>query len=281
MKYFLLVWVQLFCSCMCMLLILFLVVVVFLLFGMFDLVCVVFLLGGSVEGVNCLVVVLWLLIIQLLLICLEVQVCQVVGVCDVVYGMWFGGIYQDLKNFFLNFLVLFNYFDVYCELQIDLVQLEDWKQICIGVIVGEILVKQFGWKIGDIILLQVMIFLCGGSNDWLLVFKGIYCFKDCVLVVNEECQLMMNWKYFDEFNDYIKNQVSWYMVMLDNLDYFLWVVQVIDVILVNFDYEIKIQIEFVFQQVFVKQFVDIGMIVILIMGVVFFILLLLIGNIMV
>jgi putative ABC transport system ATP-binding protein len=141
---------------------------------------------------------------------------QVAGVRDVAYGMWFGGIYQDPKNFFPNFSVSPNYFDVYRELQIDPAQLEDWKQTRTGAIVGETLAKQFGWKIGDTIPLQATIFPRGGSNDWPLVLKGIYRSKDRALAANEERQLMMNWKYFDESNDYIKNQVSWYTVTLDN-----------------------------------------------------------------
>jgi len=278
MKYFSLVWAQLFRSRTRTLLTLLSVVVAFLLFGMLDSVRVAFNSGGSVEGANRLVVASRLSITQSLPIRLEAQVRQVAGVRDVAYGMWFGGIYQDPKNFFPNFSVSPNYFDVYRELQIDPAQLEDWKQTRTGAIVGETLAKQFGWKIGDTIPLQATIFPRGGSNDWPLELKGIFRSKDRTQAGNEERQLMMNWKYFDESNDYIKNQVSYYTITLDNPDHASRVAQAIDAISANSDHETKTQSESAFQQAFVKQFADIGMIVTSIMAAVFFTLLLLTGN---
>ncbi|AWH35531.1 MULTISPECIES: ABC transporter permease [Stenotrophomonas] len=278
MKYFSLVWAQLFRSRTRTLLTLLSVVAAFLLFGMLDSVRVAFNSGGSVEGANRLVTASRLSITQSLPIRLETQIRQVDGVRDVAYGMWFGGIYQDPKNFFPNFSVSPNYFDVYRELQIDPAQLEDWKQTRTGAIVGESLANQFGWKIGDTIPLQATIFPRGGSNDWPLELKGIFRSKDRAQAGNEERQLMMNWKYFDESNDYIKNQVSWYTITLDNPDHASRVAQAIDAISANSDHETKTQTESAFQQAFVKQFADIGMIVTSIMGAVFFTLLLLTGN---
>ena len=278
MKYLSLVWAQLFRSRTRTLLTLLSVVAAFLLFGMLDSVRVAFNSGGSVEGANRLVTASRLSITQSLPIRLETQIRQVDGVRDVAYGMWFGGIYQDPKNFFPNFSVSPNYFDVYRELQIDPAQLEDWKQTRTGAIVGETLANQFGWKIGETIPLQATIFPRGGSNDWPLELKGIFRSKDRAQASNEERQLMMNWKYFDESNDYIKNQVSWYTITLDNPDHASRVAQAIDAISANSDHETKTQTESAFQQAFVKQFADIGMIVTSIMGAVFFTLLLLTGN---
>ncbi|KAF1013539.1 MAG: Macrolide export ATP-binding/permease protein MacB [Stenotrophomonas maltophilia] len=278
MKYFSLVWAQLFRSRTRTLLTLLSVVAAFLLFGMLDSVRVAFNSGGSVEGANRLVVASRLSITQTLPIRLEDQIRQVDGVRDVTYGMWFGGIYQDPKNFFPNFSVPPNYFDVYRELQIDPAQLKDWQQTRTGAIVGETLAKEFGWKIGDTIPLQATIFPRGGSNDWPLELKGIFRSKDRTVASNEERQLLMNWKYFDESNDYIKNKVSWYTITLDNPDHASRVAQAIDAISANSDHETKSQTESAFQQAFLKQFADIGMIVTSIMAAVFFTLLLLTGN---
>lgn len=278
MKYLSLVWAQLFRSKTRTLLTLLSVVAAFLLFGMLDSVRVAFNSGGNVEGVNRLVVASRLSITQSLPIRLEAQIRQVAGVRDVTYGMWFGGIYQDPKNFFPNFSVAPNYFDVYRELEIPPEQLRAWQTTRTGAIVGESLAKQFGWKLGDTIPLQATIFPRSGSNDWPLELVGIFRSKDRTQAANEERQLMMNWKYFDESNDYIKNQVSWYTVTLDNPDHASRVAQAIDAISANSDHETKSQTESAFQQAFVKQFADIGMIVTSIMGAVFFTLLLLTGN---
>lgn len=278
MKYFSLVWAQLFRSRTRTLLTLLSVVAAFLLFGMLDSVRVAFTSGGSVEGVNRLITASRLSITQSLPIRLESQIRQVSGVRDVTYGMWFGGIYQDPKNFFPNFSVAPNYFDVYRELQIAPEQLRAWQDTRTGAVVGETLANQFGWKIGDTIPLQATIFPRGGSNDWPLQLVGIYRSKDRSKAGNEEKQLMMNWKYFDESNDYIKNQVSWYTIILDDPAQASRVAQAIDAISANSDHETKTQTESAFQQAFVKQFADIGMIVTSIMAAVFFTLLLLTGN---
>lgn len=102
MKYFSLVWAQLFRSETRTLLTLLSVVAAFLLFGMLDSVRVAFNSGGSIEGVNRLVVTSRLSITQSLPIRLGTQIREVAGVRDVTSAIWFGGIYKDPKNFFAN-----------------------------------------------------------------------------------------------------------------------------------------------------------------------------------
>jgi len=278
MKYFSLVWAQLFRSRTRTLLTLLSVVAAFLLFGMLDSVRVAFTSGGSVEGANRLITASRLSLTQSLPIRLEPQIRQVAGVRDVTYGMWFGGIYRDPKDFFANFSVAPNYFDVYRELQVAPDQLKRFQETRTGAIAGEGLAAKYGWKIGDTIPLQATIFPRGGSNDWPLELVGTFRSKDRTAAGNEEQQLMMNWTYFDESNDFIKNQVSWYTITLDNPAQASRVAQAIDAISANSDHETKTQTESAFQQAFVKQFADIGLIVTSIMGAVFFTLLLLTGN---
>ena len=278
MKYLSLVWAQLFRSKTRTLLTLLSVVTAFLLFGMLDSVRVAFNAGGSVDGANRLVTTSRLSITQSLPVRLEQQIRTVPGVKDVTYAMWFGGIYQDPKNFFPSFSVAPNYFDVYTNLQLPPEQLKAFQDTRTGAVVGETLAKEFGWKIGDTIPLQATIFPRQGSNDWPLQLVGIFRSKDRAAASGEERQLVMNWTYFDESNDYIKGQVSWYTVALDNANQASRVAQAIDALSMNSDRETKSQTESAFQQSFAKQFADIGLIVTAIMGAVFFTLLLLTGN---
>ncbi|MBB6368237.1 FtsX-like permease family protein [Xanthomonas sp. PPL568] len=277
MKYFSLIWAQLFRSKTRTVLTLFSVIVAFLLFGLLDSVRVAFTAGGSVEGVNRLVVASRLSITQSLPVRLEAQIRSVPGVRDVTYAMWFGGIYKDPKDFFPNFSVAPNFFDVYSEYELPPEQLKAFRETRTGAAVGEALAKKYGWKVGDVIPLQATIFPRGGSNDWPLELKAIFRAKDRANVQAEN-QLMMNWKYFDESNDYIKGKVSWYTVRLDNPEHASRVAQAIDALSANSDHETKSQTESAFQQAFVKQFADIGLIVTSIMGAVFFTLVLLTGN---
>ena len=278
MKYLSLVWAQLFRSKTRTLLTLLSVVAAFLLFGMLDSVRVAFTSGGNVSGVDRLVVASRLSITQSLPIRLENQIRSVPGVRDVTSAMWFGGIYQDPKNFFPNFSVAPNFFDVYSEYQLPKDQLKAFQTKRTGAVVGESLAKQFGWKIGDTIPLQATIFPRSGSNDCPLQLVGIFRMKDRTVAANQERQLMMNWKYFDESNDYIKNQASWYTVTLRSADQASRVALAIDALSANSDHETKSQTESAFQQAFLKQFADIGLIVTSIMAAVFFTLLLLTGN---
>lgn len=278
MKYFSLVWAQLFRSKTRSLLTLFSVVTAFLLFGMLDSVRVAFASGGSVDGANRLVVASRLSITQMLPVSLLPRIESLPGVRQTTYAAWFGGIYQDARNFFPNFSVAPDYFDVYSNLQLPPEQLEAFRSTRTGAVVGETLAKKHGWKIGDTIPLQATIFPRSGSNDWPLQLVGIFRSKDRNVASNEENQLMMNWQYFDEANDYIKGQVGWYTVILDNPDHASRVAQAIDALSANSDHETKSQTESSWQQAFVKQFADIGLIVTSIMGAVFFTLLLLTGN---
>jgi putative ABC transport system permease protein len=277
MKFFHLIWAQLFRSRTRTSLTLLSVVTAFLLFGLLDSVRVAFNSGSSVEGANRLIVSSRLSITQTLPIRLLQQIENVPGVENVAYAMWFGGIYQDMRNFFPNFSVGPNYFEVYTEYEAPPEQLEAFKATRSAAAVGEALAQKHGWKLGDTIPLQATIFPRNGSNDWPLQLTTIFRARDRAKV-GEENQLMMNWAYFDEANDYIKNQVSWFTVVLADASQASQVAQAIDAISANSDHETKSQTESAFQQAFAKQFADIGLIVTAIMGAVFFTLVLLTGN---
>jgi putative ABC transport system permease protein len=277
MKYLHLIWAALFRSKTRTLLTLLSVVAAFLLFGMLDSVRVAFNAGGSVAGADRLVVASRLSITQTLPSRLTAQIASVPGVEKVVYANWFGGIYRDPKNFFPNFAVGPDYFELYPEYTIPADQLEAFKADRTGAIVGAALAERHGWKVGDTIPLQATIFPKDGSNDWSFTLRGIFELADDKRQ-GEENQLMFHWDYFNEANDYITDEIGWYMVKLTDIDQASQVARAIDAISANSDHETKTQTEQAFNQAFIKQFADIGLIVSAIMGAVFFTLLLLTGN---
>ena len=124
MKYFHLIWAALFRSKTRTLLTLLSVVAAFLLFGMLDSVRVAFNAGGTVDGANRLIVASRLSITQSLPVRLQAEIEAIPGVENVTYAMWFGGIYQDQRNFFPNFSVAPNFFDVYGEYEVPPDQLQ-------------------------------------------------------------------------------------------------------------------------------------------------------------
>jgi putative ABC transport system permease protein len=89
----------------------------------------------------------------------------------VTWANWFGGRYGDGKKFFAQFAVdPESYLKMYPEIQIP----EDQKQAFLrersAAIVGEGLVRAFGWKVGDNVTLQGTIF----PGDWTFTIRGVY-----------------------------------------------------------------------------------------------------------
>jgi putative ABC transport system permease protein len=278
MKYFSLIWSALFRSKTRTFLTLLSVIAAFLLFGLLDSVRVAFNSGGSVAGADRLVVASRLSITQMLPYSLTPQIAATPGVKKSAYAAWFGGIYRDPKDFFPNFSVSENYFDLYPEFIVKPQELKAWQAERTGAMVGESLAKRNGWKIGDTIPLQATIFpQKDGSNAWPLKMSGTFKLNDSKRK-GEENQLVFHWKYFDEANQYTNGMVGWYIVKLDNVNHAARVAKAIDAISQNSDHETKSQTEQAFQQSFAKQFADIGLIVTAIMAAVFFTLLLLTGN---
>jgi putative ABC transport system permease protein len=277
MKYLHLIWAALFRSETRTFLTLLSVIAAFLLFGMLDSVRVAFNSSANVSGYSRLITTSRLSITQPLPVSLLPRIEAVEGVKSVSYANWFGGIYQDPKNFFPNFAVSPGFMEMYPEYKIPPEQLKAFYAERTGAIVGKALADRHGWKLGDTIPLQATIFPTKGSNDWSFKLAGIFEMTDASRR-GEEQQLMFNWKYFDEANDYMKSMVTWYTVELQDGDASARVAKAIDAISMNSANETKTQTEQAFNQAFFKQFADIGAIVSGIMAAVFFTLLLLTGN---
>ena len=280
MKYLHLVWASLFRSRTRTFLTLLSVVTAFLLFGLLDSVRVAFNASSSVAGYDRMVVASRLSITQMLPVRLEEQIRQVDGVEDVVRAAWFGGVYRDQRSFFPNFSVGPGWFDVYSEYVISDEHVAAFEATRDGAVVGESLARQFGWEVGDVIPMQATIFPTQGSNDWQFKLVGTFKLADDKRK-GEENALYFRWDYFNEANDFVKDRVGWWMVTLEDPSRADAVAKAIDKLSENSDHETRTQSEQAFNQSFVKQFADIGMIVTAIVGAVFFTLLILTGNTMV
>lgn len=279
MKYFSLVWASLFRNRVRTLLTMLSVATAFLLFGMLDSVRHAFNAGGeSLAGQNRLVVMSRLSITQMLPSNLGAQIAAVPGVGNSQGAAWFGGIYRDPKDFFPSFSIEPGYIKLYPEYVLPKAQEEAFLATRNGAIVGEALAKKFNWKLGDTIPMQATIFpQKDGSNAWPLKLVGIFKVTDPKRR-GEEQQLWFRWDYFNESNQFVQNRMGWYTVKLApgaNADS---VAKAIDALSLNSDHETKTQSEQAFNQSFIKQFADVGLIVTAIMGAVFFTLLLLTGN---
>ncbi len=279
MKYLHLIWAALFRRKTRTILTLVSIIAAFVLFGMLDAVRVAFSAGGSVEGAGRLIVNSRMSMQQPLPQSLGQRIAQVPGVVDVASANWFGGVYQDQRNQVVSFAVSPSYLDLYPELSLPAEQRQAWDRTRTGAIVGAALAKRFGWKVGDKIPLQSTIFpsRASGSNTWTFDVAGIFHARDPKAAGREQ-MLMFHWKYFDENNAFGSGTVHWYIVKVGDPSHADAVAGQIDAISANSDHETKAQTEQAFQASFLKQMVNIGLIVMSIMGAVFFTLLLLTGN---
>jgi putative ABC transport system permease protein len=255
------------------------VIAAFLLFGLLDSVRGAFAgAGASVNGLSRLVTISKITFTMQLPKSLQERIRAVPGVADVAYANWFGGIYQDPKNFFPNEAVSPNFIDAYPEWRLSAAQRAAFRSTRTGAVVGAALAQQFHWKIGDRIPLQGTIFpQKDGSNTWIFDLVGIYTVADPKLKAQEKA-LFFNWDYFDEARAFGNGSLGWYVVRVADPARADAIAQAVDAISVNSDHETKTQSERAFQLALVSQFGDIGLIVGAIMAAVFFTLVLLTGN---
>jgi putative ABC transport system permease protein len=278
-KYFHLIWSALFRRKTRTVFTLLSVLAAFLLFGLLDSVRTAFAnAGGSVAGVDRLITVSKVSFTMALPKSLLPRIQALPGIAQVSYANWFGGIYQDPKNFFPNEAVAENFLDLYPEWSLSDAERTAFKGTRTGAIVGASLARKFNWKLGDKIPLQATIFpKKDGSNTWTFDLVGIFHAKDPKLE-GQENVLFFNWSYFDEANRFRNGSVGWYATKLSDRTQADQVAQAIDRLSADSDHETKTQSEQAFTAALVSQFADIGLIVGAIMGAVFFTLVLLTGN---
>jgi putative ABC transport system permease protein len=255
------------------------VLAAFLLFGLLDSVRSAFAnAAGSVAGVDRLVTVSKISFTLSLPKSLLSGIGALPGVAKVTYANWFGGIYQDPKNFFANEAVADNFFDLYPEWQLSQAERTAFRNTRTGAVVGQGLAEKFHWKLGDKIPLQATIFpQKSGANAWTFDLVGIF------RVTNpkqkaQESVLFFNWDYFDEARAFGNGNVGWYVTQVSDRSLAQQVATAVDALSTNSDHETKTQTEQAFNAAFVSQYGDIGLIVGAIMGAVFFTLVLLTGN---
>lgn len=279
MKYLHLIWAALFRRKTRTILTLVSIIAAFLLFGLLDAVRVSFAEAGkSANGAERLQTGARLSFIQTLPQSLGAQMATIDGVKDVAYANWFGGAYQDPHNQIFTFAVSPNYLDVYPEIVVAPEQRKTYDETLNGVLVGEIIARKYGWKIGDKIPLQSQIFPNkDGSKNWNFDLVGTMHSVDPKNSFPDQ-MILMHWKNFDTSTPYNRGMVGWYVTRVRDANESDRVAKAIDALSANSDHETKTQTEAAATANWIKQMADVGLIVTSIMGAVFFTLILLTGN---
>ena len=243
------------------------------LFGLLAVVRGAFNQGVEMAGADRLVVINKVSIIQPLPIAYEERLLRIPGVTAVTHQNWFGGVYQDERNFFAQMAVEDETFrPMFPEFVIPDDQWQSYMADREGAVVGAQLAKRFNWKLGDRIPIKGTIF----QGTWDFNIRAIYNGKR---VQDDTTQFFFHYKYLEErVNPYWQGLVGWYTVKVASPDDSVNVARRIDEAFANSPWETKTDTEKAFAASFAKQAGNIQLLIMSIGAVVFFTLLLVTGN---
>jgi putative ABC transport system permease protein len=229
--------------------------------------------GVEAAGADRLLVINKVSLIQPLPIAYRDRLLRVPGVKEATWANWFGGVYQDERNFFAQFAIdQTTYRDLYTEF---VVPDDQWKAFLAdkqGAVVGQATARRFGWKIGDRIPIKGAIF----PGDWEFNLRGIYTGRR---PSDDLTQFWFRWDYLHEkVPAWIQDYVGWYTVRIAPGADGVQVARAIDQGFANSAWETRTQTESAFMASFAEQMGNIEFLMVAIGSIVFFTLLLVTGN---
>lgn len=202
------------------------------------------------------------------------QILKLPGVEAVTYANWFGGVYQDPKNFFPQFAVdKGTYREMYGEFRIDDAAWQAFLADRTAAIAGATLAERFGWKVGDRVPIQGTIF----TGEWNFHLVGIY---EGSKPTDDLTQFWFRSDYLLENlpEGYPDGLIGWYVVRIAPGADLVEVCKRIDERFANSAWETRAQSEKALAASFVKQMGNIETLMLAVGAVVVFTLLLVTGN---
>jgi putative ABC transport system permease protein len=283
MKYFPLIWATLWRKKTRTIFTLLSVIIAFLLFGVLETIDYAFANPSSgITGADKLITTNKYSITLPLPFADAQQIRSVPGVAEVTWITWFGGYYQESKNFVFALPIdTDTYFNVHKnEFIVNDEQMQAYRNTRTGALVNVALMKKFGWKVGDKVPLHSTIWTQkkDGSLDWTFDIVGSYDVKDPTQASAQASNFLFHYELFDEGRSYGKGEVHWFEMRVSDPSQASAISDRIDALFANSPNETKTQPADDFTMAFVKQFGDIGFVLRAILGAVFFALLFLTGN---
>jgi putative ABC transport system permease protein len=225
------------------------------------------------AGADRLVITNKVSIIQPLPIAYRERILKQPGVAALTSFSWFGGVYQDEKNFFPQFSIdPENQLVVYNEFKVPP---EQWQALLAdraGCVAGATIAKRFSWKLGDRIPIRGTIF----QGAWEFNLRGIYTGTSAK---DDLTQFWFRRDYLEEKAEpWAKGIVGWYALKIAPGNDAVAIQKAIDEGFANSAFETRTQTEQALATSFAKQMGNIELILLSVGAVVFFTLLLVTGN---
>jgi putative ABC transport system permease protein len=200
------------------------------------------------------------------------------GVRQVAHLNWFGGYYQDPKNFLVVLAVEpRTYMDVYGnDIDIPADAQAAFLRERTGALVGKAMAEKWGWKVGDRVPIASNIFTQkNGSRSWDFTIAGIFTAKKPQIDTNF---MVFQYAYFDETRSFGKDTIGWMVLQTTSASLNDQVSKTIDGMFANSFYETSTDTEKAFNKAFVAQLGNIALIVVLVVGAAFVTILMIVGN---
>jgi putative ABC transport system permease protein len=251
------------------------IIVAFLLFGLMQTLRVALTGSPELAGVDRLVTMHKVSIIQPLPQAYLTRISAVRGVKVASSHDWFGGIYQNDRNQIAAIAVEpKKFFNLYTEYELPQEQKDAWQNDRASAIVGSVVAKRFGWKLGDTIPLRSNIWTkADGSSTWPMKIAGIY---DATNGDNQS--IYFHYEYLNESRTVAHNLIGWVVMRIEDPARSADIARQIDAMFLNSSTETKTATEKAFIQGFANQMGNIGALLTAIATAVFFTMLLVTAN---
>jgi len=244
--------------------------VAFVLFGLLMAIRSAFSYGAEVAGADRLMMFHKVSFSQPLPLAHESVIASTPGVAAVTHATWFGGVYQDPKNRFVQLAVDgVSFLDMHADYLLPPHQRKAWLANRTGCVVGRDLAQRFGWKVGERVPLRRP-----DGSAWAFTIDGIY---DSKPGTNAN-QMFVHYAYLNERQSRNRDHVGWYLVRVADPARAAEVAEALDARFANSAYETRTATEKAFLQAWAQQIGDIGSIMIAVLGTVLFTILLVAGN---
>jgi len=208
------------------------------------------------------------------------RVQQIDGVQSVTHASWFGGYFQEPRNFIQSFAVdMESYFQVYPELVPVAGDLERLLARNDCAAIGADLLAQYEWTQGQRVPLSSNIWSKqDGSRVWDVELCLVFDAEDQDVPTN---YMMLQYDYYNESLGFNRDQIGWMILTTGDPATNDQVGREIDALFANSPAETETSTEAAFGQAFLEQLGNIGLILTLVIGAAFATILMIVGTTMV
>ncbi len=168
------------------------------------------------------------------------------GVSSVGFASWFGGVYQDPRQFFPSFAVDPVYLDLYPEIVVPAGQREAFLRERSAAIVGEDLMRRHGWRLGQNVTLKGTIY----PGDWTFTIRGVYTVTNPSF---DELSFIFHYAYLEERMER-RAEPGWYVLRLSDPSRAAAVAQAVDDQYRNSSRATRTETERAFQASFISMY---------------------------